>query len=170
MDDFCPALPPSFPQPSTSSQHVEDDDTEDFAIGPTPPGASSSSHRHYERPTFSSDDKDTKGREEWMLSLPDVKKKNQLSALQGSLPTSFRKSAVPSQDNSWTKNPNEPEGAEKQDKGKRSATDRDALFDQVYDREQEKTVKKSKKDRDRDKKSLLDLHRAKLKKEKKVRI
>lgn len=171
MDDFCPPLPPSFQQPSTSSASVissqqhQQDDEEDFAIGPTPPGTSTS-HRHYARPTFTDDSADTKGREEWMLSLPDMKKKTQLSHLHGSLPTSFRKSAVPSQDDSWTKNPNEPDAPDKK-KSKPSTSDRDDCFDRAYDREQEKAAKKSKKDRDSDK-SLLDLHREKLKKEKKV--
>lgn len=162
MDTYGPPVPPSF-----ASNHQNKDEEEDFAIGPTPPGTSAP-HRHYEKPSFSKDTEDSNKREEWMLSLPDMKKKTQLSHLQGSLPTNFRKNAVAPQDDSWTKNPNEPDSHSPKKKKKRSRSRDD--FDDAYDREQEKAAKSSKKDRDRDKKSLLELHKAKLKKEKKVRF
>lgn len=163
MNTFGPPLPPSF----TSSQ-PNVDEGEDFSIGPTPPGTSAP-RRHYEKPSFSKDTDDSNKRDEWMLSLPDMKKKTQLSHLQGSLPTTFRKNGIAPQDDSWTKNPNEPESHSPKKKKKRTTSDRDD-FDEAYDREQEKAAKSSKKDRERDKKSLLELHKAKLKKEKKVRI
>jgi hypothetical protein len=173
MDDFYgPPLPPSLMKSQEDDKEPEKaDESEeeaDFSIGPTIPGTST--NRHYVKPDFSdkNKDKDSGGREEWMLSLPALKKQSQLSQLQGSLPTSFRKSAIEAQDDSWTKNPNTNEAHSSKRKEPSRSEEHD--FDREYDREQEKFAKKSKKDKERDKKSLLDLHKEKLKKEKKVRL
>ncbi|XP_018561353.1 GPALPP motifs-containing protein 1 [Anoplophora glabripennis] len=160
-----PALPPHLQQQSPGK---EEDESEDV-YGPVPAGAQfSQAHIELEERALkmkmdqldSSENKQPV-REEWMLTLPEAK-----AASFGLGPRQFRRKAGPdlSDRSSWT---DTPEDKAKKKQGKIEPVidlKKEAELKHIHSRnlEQEKIAKEHKKEKD----SLLEIHRKKLKNEK----
>uniref|UniRef100_R4FMH0 DUF3752 domain-containing protein n=1 Tax=Rhodnius prolixus TaxID=13249 RepID=R4FMH0_RHOPR len=162
---YGPALPP--PLPATTSNRLEDP-----VIGPLPQGMElddrvqrileerAQSLRYQMENKDFDDNSEKKGRETWMLELPDVK----TAASIGLGPRKFKTKEGPdmSDRSSWTDTP----GSKKIKEENAAQVIEDSRRLEITARNEEMEIKAKKASSHRDK-SLLELHQKELKKEKK---
>jgi Protein of unknown function (DUF3752) len=180
-----PALPNGFLAGTVDLQKMESSDEDDTVIGPMIPKSAELTERDLEFEKRKIEYKlqqldkrmqivagsGVKHREEWMLTLPEVKKVTDL----GLGARQFRKNERPdfSDRSSWTDTPDDNKHKHKkteshEDKMREAEKRKTELEMRRRDEEQDKMAKQHKKSHKRDK-TLLEIHEKKLQKEK-VRI